>query len=345
MTWRTLACVVLVSACAIEGGERSMTGECPDGEVCSDLTPEGLFFSSVALSDTIGDLPGITVGGRQIVRLTPEGLYALPEFSVDGGEFLGVEQAIRIDGDTGEATLTGMAAGNGLLRILAQDESGLLDRIRITVAEPTDSRVRPFVGVGAQVLEGFDGDWRIHDSVQQITVLAVLDAGGQRLVDIDLPFGADAPMATGRPAGDRGWDVLPLQVGGLTAVDVTIGDVVQTLEVTDKVDSFMEVNVGLDDGDFTVCFAGVDGATPVFGAPLEYRWDDDPTARPLGGATADYPYFTWPCVGVLATAGAHQIHISLGELEQTFDVIVGESSGSALRSSRAQAGSHGERAR
>lgn len=343
MSWRTLACLVLVSACAIEGGERT-DGECPDGETCSDLTPEGLFFAAVPPSDYIGDLPGIRVGGRQVVTLTPAGSYLLPEFAVDGGEYITVEQAIRLDGDSGEATLIGGASGPGLLRILAQDESGLLDRIRITVADAANPRVRPFVGAGAEVLEGFDGEWRIHQDVQQITLLAVLDdAAGERLVDLDLDYSSDAPMATGRPSGERGWDVLPIQVDGLTAVNVDIGGTTQVLEVTDKVDGFVEVNIGFGDGSRSVCFAGLDGATPVFGAPLMYRWDDDPTERPLGGAETSYPYQQWPCAAIIAAAGPHQIHISYGEIEETFDVVVGDSA-SALRPSDANAAAFGERA-
>lgn len=343
MTWRRLACLVLVSACAIEGGERT-NGECPEGETCSELTPEGLFFAAVPPSDYIGDLPGIAVGGRQTVTLSPAGSYLLPEFAVDGGDFITVEQALRLDADTGEATLIGGAAGDGLLRILAQDESGLLDRIRITVAEPANPRVRPFVGAGAEVIEGFDGPWRIYQDVQQITLLAVLDdAAGERLVDLDLDYTSDAPMATGRPSDERGWDVLPIQVTGLSTVNVNIGTTTQVLEVTDKVDGFVEVNVGFDDGSRSICFAGLDGDTPVFGAPLMYRWDDDPTARPLGGARTDYPYQEWPCASIIAAAGPHQIHVSFGELEQTFDVVVGDSS-SALRPSDANAAAFGERA-
>ena len=345
MNWRSLACLVLMSACAVEGGERT-NGECPDGETCSDLTPEGLFFAAVPPSDYIGDLPGISVGGRQVVTLTPAGSYLLPEFAVDGGEYITVEQALRLDEDSGEATLIGGAAGPGLLRILAQDESGLLDRIRITVAEPANPRVRPYVGVGAEVLEGFDGEWRIYQDVQQLTLLAVLDdVAGERLVDLDLDFDSDAPMATGRPSSDRGWDVLPIQVTGLASVNVTIGSTTQVLEVTDKIDGFTEVNVGFDDGRRTLCFAGLDGATPVFGAPLMYRIDDDPTAQPLGGERADYPYQEWPCIAVIATAGPHQIHVSFGEIEETFDFVVGDGgSGSALRPSDAHAGAFGERA-
>ncbi|MEM9073646.1 MAG: hypothetical protein AAGE52_34470, partial [Myxococcota bacterium] len=100
-TYFQLSLMVALSACAVEAGERARGG-CPDDELCSDLTPEGLFFAAVPPSDYIGELPGLVLNGRQRITLTPGGSYDLPEFAADGGDFLTLTQAVRLDADSGE---------------------------------------------------------------------------------------------------------------------------------------------------------------------------------------------------------------------------------------------------
>lgn len=335
----------LASACALEGGERT-GGECPEGEKCSELTPDGLYFTSVAPSDFIGELPGIALGGRQLVNFTPAGAYPLPDFAADGGELLTVERATRVDADSGQVELLGAAAGEGMLRILAQDESGLLDRIAITVATPERPHVRPFVGAGVQLTD-FDGEWRLHASVSRLTLIAVLEAAGERLVDLDLDLQTDAPVAPGRPDSESGWDVLPIMTAGLSAVNVTVGTQSQLLEITDKIDDIREISVRIGDGDVerVLCFVGTDGGVPVFGAPLTASWDGETAALPFGEPIDSYPYFEWPCLSVIAAPGPHQVTIASGEVSRTFEVTVGNGPSAALRPSGARAGSFGERAR
>jgi hypothetical protein len=114
-------------------GERRVTGECPRGEVCSELTPEGLIFYGMSFWDTPGDRLGpVLVGGKfQLQFGTPSG-EPLPEWQVSatGG---------ALDAETTEdgAQLIGLQPGSATVRV--EDGRGTLyDRLPVDVVEIDD---------------------------------------------------------------------------------------------------------------------------------------------------------------------------------------------------------------
>ncbi|HJK93178.1 MAG TPA: hypothetical protein RMH85_31670 [Polyangiaceae bacterium LLY-WYZ-15_(1-7)] len=314
----TAAAILLpILACATEDGERATMG-CPDDETCSDATPEGLQFSAVAPSDWLGPLPGVALGGRQEIRFSPLGGYTLPEFSVDPGGTLEVNEAVRI-GSGGRLDVVGVAEGTDYLRILAQDESGLLDRVQVTVAEADRVFVRPFAG-NVELMDAFDEGWALAPGVDRFAVLVVLeDATGLRLVDLDVGLAADAADAGGAP--EDAWDVLSLDRGGASEVVVRYAGTTQTLRDAGPLDGFTAFDADL--GELAIdwtCAVPTSGGVPVFGAPMTYQWDDMDAPEPYGELLAEYPWAEAPCFPLPGGEGVRTVTVRSGTVEADIEV-------------------------
>ncbi len=337
-----------ILACSTEGGERA-DGGCPMGETCSPWTPLGLRFTSTPLSDTIGDVPPIAIGGRTTIGFSPLGGYDLPEFSVDVGVGLDASDARRI-GNRGEVVVRGVTETAGsYLRVLAADESGLLDRISLQSQAVTQRGLRPYVGLFQSLNGPFDAStWRYWHELPALTVIAILrDSEGARVVDESLALSASVGFPAALAEGyERAWDTLPLDVDGVGAVEVGVGASTVTLTAVDAVDGLVQLPRA-DEGslfrDAFVCFAATRAGTPVVGAPLTYQWAGEDAIVALGGLLEEFPFVDSPCVAIPSGSGTRALTIRGPGVEETFDVTLGGADG-ALRGALPGAARDGERA-
>src|SRR3569623_854047 len=127
---KRLLVLLLVPACT--GGERANSGQCPEGEVCSALTPRGLQFIGDDLVDTLTLVgPSATaIGGTQAIALQYDRgdnlLIALDlpyEAKTSGNLGVTVQQTRG-----SVVTVQGAASGTNYLRIVDADDGTLFDR-------------------------------------------------------------------------------------------------------------------------------------------------------------------------------------------------------------------------
>ena len=181
-----IAFAAFAGAAGCSGGDRANTGgTCPDDEVCSSKTPEGLYFRSYGYANRLlDDGPEITaIGGTQTVDLYSKALISLP-LSFNFGVDAGTSVAATVKGPH-LITLTGVKLGSNYVRITDPDDGTLFDRIsvgaaaidRITVSgaqEPTTDPVIAFTAQSKLAIELFDKDDRhLIDEAAMITGPAI----------------------------------------------------------------------------------------------------------------------------------------------------------------------------
>lgn len=213
-------------ACAGEKrGERSTSGECPAGEVCSAATPNGLVFVGEALFDNAGSHLGpIAKGGRFDLGVHSEDGTALPalEFqiedgsvvtSTDGtGEFNDGNSTIEVDD---YLSLRGLAPGTTYVRVVDPANGELYDRLAITVSEIGEIRLT----------NAHDPDQPFHPGEEGAVGVEIVGADGteQRAFDLDMKV-----VSTQADLGvDPGmWDcfLFTPPVTDTMGFDVTVGD-------------------------------------------------------------------------------------------------------------------------
>ncbi|MBN8610475.1 MAG: hypothetical protein J0L92_07825 [Deltaproteobacteria bacterium] len=199
-------------------GTRAMSG-CPEGEICSEATPNGLRFYGASLDGTLSNGANtIAVGGTQRLRWEDarETSRALPDHvsSSDTPSVIELTSASR-----GAATLTARASGSASIRI-TEPSGPLLDRITVSAA-PLD-RVRLAPGLLTNPMR----EVAYLEGTREVGV-ALLTSDGRRLVDDSAVIeGADVEVT---PVVN-GWDrvSVPLPAGGATLSVTTVG---RTFEV------------------------------------------------------------------------------------------------------------------
>lgn len=180
-------------ACLVpEDGERAVTGACPEGEVCSAATPEGLVFGGRTLSSTpegetqIG--PVIAGGVIEVSIETPRGTL-LPPFravsdSPDIFDLTANDDRFGRPSDlTGEAaapafvTLRAERAGTARLRVLDSVTGELFDRTSVAVVDLTDVRI---VGLSGPTSDALLAGCRAEVSIE---LIAAGPSGELRAID------------------------------------------------------------------------------------------------------------------------------------------------------------------
>lgn len=178
-----LVLFAICAACTYSEGERSSTGACPDGEVCSDATPTGLVFYGPYPGETDGSLDflrTVAMGGTQRLSIVANDGADLGDVDVVSSApwFMTVE---RIDdpevGDLG-VELSGLAEGDAYVRVLAHGTDELYDRVQIRVARVSTVEASTF---GDDVLAGQPASVVFH----------LLASDGQRLVDEGMTITSD----------------------------------------------------------------------------------------------------------------------------------------------------------
>ncbi|MEP6862053.1 MAG: hypothetical protein ABJE66_15620 [Deltaproteobacteria bacterium] len=267
---------LILPACM--GGERATTGECPAGETCSTLTPQGLEFVGATMSNDLG-LSGpapTAIGGSQDIEL---------EYNRNGGALLALDlpftadddggNGIKVDHVTGSVvTVRGVAVRSNYLRITDATTGELFDRKELTGASIDSMKL---------VANTFDTPpvdrelaW-LAGNVQVGVALfgQVQEAGGptdERIVDQNMQLSADH-------ANQHAWDAvdMPTAAPGTYSLAVTAGDKPTAnldVVIVDHIDSLVldptSPSTVEPQGVAVVCFDGL--ATDRFVAGLTWHF-------------------------------------------------------------------------
>jgi|GEM_PF-5368512 hypothetical protein len=215
-------------ACLVpEDGDRASSGACPEGEICSAATPDGLVFSGRSL-DLAGDddtrIGPVAAGGLIEVAIeTPRGERP-PEFAALSDDPFVFSVVDNDDGFGRSGDLTGGGyapafvtlhagrPGEALLQIVDPDSGELFDRTAVAVVTLLDVRLSSLSSPSPDaLLEGC----RAEVSIELVGAGA---AGEVRLVDDALRASlGDTELAL------DGFDVLTfMPPAGATSVELTI---------------------------------------------------------------------------------------------------------------------------
>lgn len=213
-----LAVAAIVCACCSYDGYRSRTGECPPGEICSDLTPDGLFFYGSQYADrgffSFNDLPPIAVGGTQTITVHTAG---------DNEPFDFLFSADLSDSDFAvlgttppELVLLAEHLGTALLRLLDPRNQELFDQVAI------ESRFIARYAIGPASEEGApDDDWVLYAGATARIAGQLYDSSARRLVDETMLL-IPADATTILTSAQESWDMLAIE----TTPDATVVEVV-----------------------------------------------------------------------------------------------------------------------
>lgn len=181
-------------------GDRAMSG-CPEGEVCSDATPDGLRFFGASIEGTVSNTAQpMAVGGTQSIRFEDArtSTRALPSHTAvsSAPDVISV-----LTSSNGGAVLRAEAQGEARVRVI-EPSGALLDRILVQ-AQPLDR-----VTLAHPLLANPTRDLAYAQGTQQIGV-ALRGASGTRLVDESLVV-TDSSVEVRAMAGR--WDGFELTI-------------------------------------------------------------------------------------------------------------------------------------
>jgi hypothetical protein len=181
-----------------EEGERSRTGECPAGEVCSDLTPAGLtFVGQILFDEASSHLGPVLADGTFDLGITSTSGDSLPElgFQIEDPSVLAAVRGEGVFGPTDSSgnplifvddylTLTGVGEGSTYVRIVDPATGELFDRLLLEVYVVEDIAIRnandpdrEYLLAGCEEMLGVrlvarNGDIRVRAIDQAITMRA-----------------------------------------------------------------------------------------------------------------------------------------------------------------------------
>jgi hypothetical protein len=312
---------LLALAACQTAGDRSSTGQCPTGEVCSPKTPKGLDFRGPDYADDwIADatIKPTAVGGTQtitIINAQDQQSLTLPYVAkLD-------TTALTAEAPSGaQLTLDGVANGSAYLRILdAADGTSLFDKTQVT-ASPVASA--DLVAFHDEELLASDPPPAIMMGTTVQLLAQLWDASGvHRVVDQSLVI-----AVTGQQTTRTTWDTVqftPTAVGTIGASVHAGGlDRPGSVVVVDTIDglvpgytSFDTANPPLANQTLVACIEAQKSGAPVVGLD----W-----SMTIAGADSSQAWVAKNCLAFTrATAGTVTLHADAGGASQDFQINVG----------------------
>jgi len=222
LSWGLLAALCL--ACTVESGDRAASGgACPEDEICSEATPEGLtFYGPQPADDASGAfLRAVALGGRATLGFSA-GTWSLEDDGRDAGRlgaytvessapwFLAAgdpaDDRPEWAYDFGEHSvmIEGLAEGESQIRVVEPETGALYDRITIEVARIAE--VTGHTLSGEPLVAG-----------ERATVVFYLEGADEtRLVDEDMTISADVELTR------ASWDGVDLTAPDADEVTFTL---------------------------------------------------------------------------------------------------------------------------
>jgi hypothetical protein len=225
--------LALLAACE-SAGDRSATGMCPQGEVCSTKTPKGLHFRGPDFADdwfADATIKRTAVGGTQTITI----LNAQDEQDL-AFPFNASLDTTALSADAPQAaklTLHGASAGTALLRITDASDGKLFDRVTV---EATPIAQADVVAFHDEMLRASDpAPAMLVDTNVQLMARLWDSTGLHRLVDQSLVL-----TVTGQTSTPDTWDTVSLTPNAIGTIGVTLraGGVQRatTISVVDGID-------------------------------------------------------------------------------------------------------------
>lgn len=325
---------------ACTGGDRANTGECPQGEICSPKTPNGLHFIGADLVDTL-DLVGpspTAVGGSQSIALQYDrGDGVLIALDLPYQALTSGSTGVTVTATSGSVvSVAGQASGSDYLRITDTDGRTLFDRKILDAGTLDTIELVPstFEHIPA------DADLAWAPGTFDIGIALYGKVGSmehQRLVDDSMAL--DLAGAT-----QTHWDTLHLANAqpGTSTLMVTAGDKPAApidIVVTPNADSVTpdQAPTAVVTNQVTdVCFIAVTGSRTLVGLPWTFMVDG--TAAAAGLAPN--------CVGVKTTktTGTVAIVANAGGKSTSLQLPVSTMARQVTRTARELPTTAGERA-
>lgn len=275
LVFASLAALSL-TACSL-AGSRAKTGQCPTGEVCSDETPNGLFFKGPELGDAVlqlgGSVRATARGGTQTITVVTGSSLSSPtfgdEFDAEIATTNDVMQIASVSPPT--VVVSGIHAGKAFLRLLEPGTDLLLERVQLGVDAVATADAFP-----AELSIVAEEPYALLAGTDVVLVARLESSAGARLIDESMTFSGDAIV------GRTAWDSFRVHAPSAEFdVQVTTGDgspFTHTVPVVGSIDDIELVPISGTDlevqalSSTTACFvarsdgAAVAGATWTFGA-------------------------------------------------------------------------------
>lgn len=265
-----LVATPLCLGCGVEG-HRASSG-CPEGEVCSPVTPGGLVFEGRALGGVFlggSSLHPTAIGGTQRFRFRPAVAgESLPPFRVVTSE----PSVLAVESLSGASVeLAAVAEGSTLLRVLDSSDDSLLDRVSVRAMPVAGARLDALDLVLSLAPEPapiatFPGEASLF--------VRLVAADGTLLVDDSMELGAGSTAYT--TSGHDGIEVtLPSTGFGLDLVaagrtlhaEASVVSAITDLVVADWLLPEDSRGSSLVDAGSLFCVVPMAGATRVTGEP------------------------------------------------------------------------------
>ncbi len=297
---RPLAATLVTLAAGCTAGDRASSGECPPSEVCSDATPDGLFFVGPSMAGFLfdGGPQVVAINGTQELRIQYPGgaAFDLP-YRAESSHALSVE---RTQGAV--VTLRGANDGGEYLRIVDPTDDTLYDRINVRAANLEN------ITLVSGTFEITEPATPVAFAVGTRQVGVALHAAFDRLVDQSMLIEAAGSERIAwdtirLPAGATG--TLPLTVTAAADAPVTLAvELVTGADSVTRLPSLANVSY-VEDELSQVCFGAFTGPRQILGLAWTFTLDG---AALTGGIAPNCAQFTAAVAGtytVVATAGGH----------------------------------------
>lgn len=312
--------IALLAACE-SAGDRSATGQCPQGEVCSTKTPKGLHFRGPDFADdwfADATIKRTAVGGAQTITI----LNAQDEQNL-AFPFAAMIDTTSLTADAPQGallTLHGAGAGTGTLRITDSADGKLFDRVGVEATEIAHADV---VAFHDEALLASDPPPAILVGTDVQLLARLYDGSGlHRLVDQSLQL-----AVTGQATTAMTWDTIGLTPNAIGTIGVTLRAggaqrAVGSIVVVDGIDrvvpgwtSFDANNPPRANQSLVACIEAQRGSAPVVGL----AWSLTAT-----GADSSASWVASNCLTFSrTTAGTVTIHGSAGGQGADFVIDVG----------------------
>lgn len=318
-----------LSACEFTTpGTRAGTGGyCPEGEDCSDYTPQGLYFKGPTFSDCLlfcdSGIKKTAVGGTQGVTAYEDEwadfAFDRPFSAAILGESYAVEEVSPPD-----VTVRAEAPDWSILRILDPTSGELFDRVSMNAASLDYVLLEPANAMELGLIDELT-PWAIYTEHASL-VVALHDEHGGRLVDesMAVSLSSSSPGALARDRWDR-VSLSGLEPGPVT-LSVTAGEWAEReveVDAVDAVDSIERITDLWDDPSeplpvgrsASYCFRGLSEGVPVAGLDWAFTSTDAEIEPSVFGNCVSLVAEEVGTVALTATAAGAELTVTISVVE------------------------------